>query len=492
MGGLAAAWVLPDALLADPYRLFRFRGNAFGGPVRFRGRVRARGRGLARVGVTDGFTTVATDFAGDYTLEARPSARFVSLVLPSGYRIPTTGKGTAALHRPLQPGSTGEAEQVFELEPLGTSDAQHAFLLLADPQTQNRLETERLHRETVPDVRATVARLGDRPTFGVSCGDIMYDDLTLYPEYERAVSGMGIPFFQVVGNHDLDQAAPSDRDTTRTFERHFGPTHYAFNRGEVHYVVLDDVLWYGTGYVGYLDADQLDWLASDLKLVPPGATVVVALHIPVESSMSARTGEPDSKIVQTVNNRDALYRLLEPYRAHVLAGHTHELEHRTQGRLREHIHGTVCGAWWSGEICWDGTPNGYEVYQVNGSDLRWEYRATGQEGNPQFRVYPQGTDPSAPTDIVANVWDWDPAWKVVWYENGERRGAMSRRLGRDPRSVKEQTGPDRPPRRAWVEPVPTGHLFYAAVSSPSARVVVEATDPWGRVHRSAELAAARR
>jgi len=102
--------------------------------------------------------------------------------------------------------------------------------------------------------------------------------------------------------------------------------------------------------VGYLDADQLDWLASDLSLVPPGATVVVSLHIPLESSMSARTGEPDSRIVQTVNNREALYRLLEPYQAHVLAGHTHELEHRTQGKLREHIHGTVCGAWWSGEI----------------------------------------------------------------------------------------------------------------------------------------------
>jgi hypothetical protein len=378
-------------------------------------------------------------------------------------------------------------QPVFDLERLDARDDKHAFLLLADPQTQNRFEVGRLHRETVPDLRATVTSLGDTPAFGISCGDIMYDDLSLYPEYERAVAATGIPFFQVVGNHDLDFNAPADQHTTRTFERHFGPTHYSFNRGEVHYVVLDDVFWYGTGYVGYIDADQLEWLASDLKLVPAGATVVVALHIPLASTRSERTGQPDAKAVETVNNRDALIRLLEPYRAHVLAGHTHELEHRSEGRLTEHIHGTVCGAWWSGNICWDGTPNGYTVYRVDGSGLSWQYRSTGVEGNSQLRVYPPGTDPSAPTDIVANIWNWDPAWTVVWHENGERRGLMSRRVGRDPRSVSEQTGPERPPRRTWVEPVPTGHLFYAPVSDRSARVVVEATDPWRGVHRSAEL-----
>jgi hypothetical protein len=452
--------------------------------VRVRGRVRARGRGIERVGVTDGFTTAVTDDDGDYTLFAHPSARFVSVDLPSGYRIPTSATGTAALYQPLRPNPEGEVRLGFELDPLETPDSKHAFLLLADPQTENALEMVRLHSETVPDVRATLAELGERQVFGVSCGDIMFDDLTLYPQYERAVSGMGIPFFQVVGNHDLDQAAPSDRETTRTFESHFGPTYYAFNRGEVHYVVLDDVFWYGTGYVGYLDADQLDWLASDLALVPAGATVVVCLHIPLASSRAARKGDRDAARSETVNNREALYRLLEPYRAHVLAGHMHEHEHKVAGRVREHIHGTVCGAWWSGEICWDGTPDGYSVYEVSGSELRWRYRATGLEDNPQLRVYPPGSDPAAPTDVVANVWDWDDSWTVVWYENGDRRGAMSRRVGQDPRSVEEQTGPDQPPRRGWVEPMPTDHLFYAAPSDPAARITVEATDGFGRVHHS--------
>ena len=32
-------------------------------------------------------------------------------------------------------------------------------------------------------------------------------------------------------------------------------------------------------------------------------------------------------------------------------------------------------------------------------------------------------------DCVANVWSWEPGWSVLWYENGERRGAMARQQG---------------------------------------------------------------
>ena len=31
----------------------------------------------------------------------------------------------------------------------------------------------------------------------------------------------------------------------------FGPTYYSFDRGRVHYVVLDNVFYLSRGYVGY-------------------------------------------------------------------------------------------------------------------------------------------------------------------------------------------------------------------------------------------------
>ena len=149
--------------------------------------------------------------------------------------------------------------------------------------------------------------------------------------------------------------------------------------------------------------------------------------------------------------------------------------------MHEHIHGAVCGAWWSGDICWDGTPNGYGVWEVNGGGLRWRYKATGQSAGHRLRVYPRGADPTAPTDLVANVWGWDPGCTVVWYEGADRRGELSRRIGLDPLSVRLHTGPTLPSRRPWVEPTPTGHLFYTVVPETTRELRVEVTDGWGQV-----------
>ncbi len=475
----AAALGLPR-LLTDPYRpLPPPRGAAAATTVRVRGRVVAGGRGLAGVAVTDGVSVTTTDGSGAYTLIADGARPFVHVSIPAGYRIPTGPAGSAAFFQPLRPDGRGDMTAPFTLQPLAGGDDTHGFLVLADPQTQNAFEVGRLRQETVPDVRDTVRTLGPLPLFGAGCGDLMFDDLTLFPEYERAVREMGVPFFQVIGNHDLVQEPTSDEQSSATFARHFGPTYYSFDRGAIHYVVLDDVFWYGSGYLGYLDERQQTWLRADLARIEPGRTVVVFVHIPALSTRELRNGAAQPGNGASVTNREALYRLLEPYRAFVLSGHTHEHERHTDGGVRHHVHGTVCGAWWSGDICWDGTPNGYAFYEARGSELRWRYKATGRPAAYQMRLYPPGADPSAPTDVVANVWDADEAWTVLWYEDGERRGRMSRRLGLDPLAVEQQTGPERPARRQWVEPTRTEHLFYAAPGAETREVRIEATDPWG-------------
>jgi hypothetical protein len=272
-----------------------------------------------------------------------------------------------------------------------------------------------------------------------------------------------------------------DGVSTATFERHFGPTYYSVDRGEVHYVVLDDVLWHGSGYIGYADDAQLAWLAADLARVEAGRTVVVLLHIPLRSTRVERANEPQWRTIWEVTNREAVLRLLEPYRAHVFAGHTHESEHVLHGKIHEHVLGTACGAWWTGPICWDGAPNGYAVLEARGAELRWRYKGTGRPAEEQMRVYARGADPTAPDEIVATVWDWDPAWSVVWYEGADRRGEMARRRGLDPLSVRLHAGADKPARRTWVEPSPTAHQFYAAPAG-SGEIRVEARDGFGRTY----------
>jgi hypothetical protein len=405
--------------------------------------------------------------------------------VPAGYELPTRDGGLARSYARVAPDARGEAAASFALRPLDRPDAEHRFLVLADPQTQNAREMARLHAETVPDVAATLGGADRVPTFGVACGDIMFDDLSLYPEYERAVARMGVPFVQVVGNHDLDLRSHTQGGSVTTFRARYGPTYWSFDRGAVHYVVLHDVFWHGAGYVGYVDDAQLAWLAADLARVERGRTVAAILHIPAHSTRAEREGAKAPTPDESVANRAALYELLAPYRAHVLSGHTHEQEHLVHGSRLEHVHGAVCGAWWSGDICYDGTPNGYGVYDVRGDELRWRYKATGQDASVQMRTYAAGADPAAPGEVIANVWDWDPAWTVAWYEDGERRGAMERRPGLDPLAAALHTGPDKPALRTWVEPVVTGHLFRARPSPGAREVRVEATDRWGRRHVAA-------
>jgi hypothetical protein len=431
------------------------------------------------VGVTDGLQVVSTDAEGRFELATTEDRGFVGLSLPSGYRVPLNSTGTARLYRPIEADRRGEATVEFALEPLRASDENHSLLLLADVQTQTRQEMEWFHEQTVPDVQATVRALGGE-IVGIADGDIMYDRLELYDEYERAVEKMGVPFFQCVGNHDLDQENPTDAGSTLTFQRRFGPRYYSFNRGAVHYVVLDDVFWYGDGYIGYLGEDQLTWLASDLALVEPGAPVIVATHIPAMGGAYIRYDEAKPRIGSAITNREALYRLLEPYQAHVLTGHTHESEHIWEGGVHEHVSGTVCGAWWSGPICWDGCPSGYSVYEMRGEEVTWRYKSTGHADGHQMRLYPPGSDPTAPSEVVANIWNWDRDWTVDWFADGTRMGRMSQRMGLDPLSVELHTGPDLPPRREWVDPRPTLHLFYAPVTPGTREVRVEATDRFGR------------
>ena len=454
-------------------------------PVRVRGIVEAGGQGLGGVSVSDGLSVVRTSGGGDFEFLSAPGADFVFVVLPAGMEIPRNSTGTARFFQPLQPDARGEQSVRFSLTPRQSSDDRHALVLLADIQTQDEREMGLFHAETVPDVQATVRELGSVPAFGVSCGDIMYDHLELYPDYERGVSRMGIPFFQVIGNHDLDQEARTDEASTATFSRHFGPRYYSFDRGAVHYVVLDDVFWHGAGYIGYIDGPQLAWLQADLAHVEPGRPVVVSLHIPVLGSGHLREGRESPELGVAVANREALYRLLEPYAAHILTGHTHENDHGFESGVHEHVAGTVCGAWWTGPICWDGTPNGYAVYEARGEEISWRYKATGEDHTHQIRAYAAGSDPAAPDEIVANVWGWDPEWSVVWYENGDRRGAMARRISLDPLSVELHEGPDLPAVRSWVDPVRTRHLFFAP-ASPGAQITIEAIDRFGR-HYSTQI-----
>jgi len=441
-----------------------------------KGRIHDSGKGIAGVAVTDGFSVVRTDDAGNYQFTADAGAEFVYICVPAGYAFPHK-RGIAEFYRSLE---HGRLENDFVLEKLDRDDRKHNFVVWADTQMISRKDVEQLMTQSVPDLQRLLRSYPkDTLWHGIGCGDLVWDHFELYDDYKEAVHLCGIPFYNLIGNHDMDLDARTDDQSDRTFKGHFGPTYYSFNRGEIHYVMLDNVFYIGVDkkYIGYLTEKQLQWLQRDLALVKPGSTVVVSLHIPTNTG-AARRAQKEEEPGSVVSNRRQLYKLLEPYRVHFMSGHTHFNDNWEEGNMMEHNHGTVCGAWWTGPICGDGTPSGYGVYEVDGGEIQWHYKSTGMEREKQLRVYGRGTS----GEIVANVWNWDRKWKVEWLEDGVVKGVMEQRVGLDPWAVELYAGPELPKKHKFVEPFLTDHLFFARPSTGARKITVRATDRFGRVY----------
>ena len=266
----------------------------------------------------------------------------------------------------------------------------------------------------------------------------------------------------------------------RTFEDYFGPIYYSFNRGKAHYIVLDNCFYVNRDYqyIGYIDERTFAWLEQDLRFVAKGSPVFVVVHIPTSLTPKLQW---NALLQDETSNASGLYRMLEGYDAHIISGHTHfNLNVCFNDSLMEHNTAAVCGIWWKADICMDGTPAGYGVYEVDGTDVKWYYKSAGQSKDYQFRAYPVGASREYPKDIIANVWNWDEKWKVEWYEDGKRMGEMTRFTGYDPDaeaicSDKERVQYD------WISPVQTSHLFRATPRSKTSKVEIKVTDRFGNV-----------
>lgn len=459
------------------------KGNIDLSGITLRGKVHNHGLGIAGVAVTDGINITQTDKNGQYELPSNATAQFVYISVPVGYAFPEE-KGIAAFYKPIVKGSNSFKTD-FSLDKLSVDDKKHNFVVWADPQMRSKKDVELLMSQSVPDLQALVKSYpAGTLVHGIGCGDLVWDQFELFADYKKAVELSGIPFYNVIGNHDMDNEARTDEGSSNTFRQQFGPTYYSFNRGELHYIVLDDVFFVGEAknYIGYIAENQMQWLVQDLATVKPGTTIILSLHIPTYTGAARREGKPDEVGGGTVANRKKLYKMLEPFKVHIMSGHTHFNDNWEEGNIMEHNHGTVCGAWWTGPICGDGTPGGYGVYEVNGSDIKWYYKGTGMAKEEQLRIYAKGRLKDAPEEISANVWNWDNKWKVEWYEDGVLKGPMERRVAYDPWAVELYAGPELPKKHKFVEPTLNDHMFFAKPSPGIKKITVKATDRFGNVY----------
>lgn len=450
------------------------------------GYIKSKGKGLANVSVTDGHLVVVTDNNGFYSFYAHPKARFVNFSIPSGYKIPHQNS-ISQFYSIININSENHVAN-FELEKSEVNDEKHGFVVWADTQIQNQRDADLLLKNAAPDLKDLVATYPKEYFHGIGCGDLVWDNFDLFPDYKKAISLSGLPFFNVIGNHDMDLNARSDEGSTQTFESHFGPTYYSFNRGKIHYVVLDDVFFVGVDkkYIGYITENQLNWLSQDLQNVKSGSTIVLSLHIPTYTNQHKRNKEAE-EMGGTVTNRQRLYDLLQGYKVHIMSGHTHFNEVIINNNITEHVHGTVCGAWWTGNICGDGTPNGYGVYEVDGENIKWFYKATGKDKKHQMRIYPPGKHLNFPTEAFINIWNYDKNWQINCFADGKPIGIPVQKTAVDPLANETMLGKNLPSIRGWIEPNLTDHLFFISIPQNTKTLTTKATDGFGNTYEESMM-----
>lgn len=366
-----------------------------------------RENGLSDVAVTNGREVVLTDAFGKYELPVGED-NIISVIQPSGYSIRKNEDNLPQffyIHKPY--GSpkarfngvapTGHLSKSidFALIPLEEKE-EFTALVFGDPQPYSREEIDFFYKGIVSEVEGI-----ENVSFGLSLGDLVGNDLSLFNPYIQAVKRVGIPWYNLLGNHDLNFDAVTDEMADETFEAHFGPANYAFNYGKVHFIILDDVLYPdprdGKGYWGGFREDQLQFIENDLKFVPKDHLVVLAFHIPIS--------EPDGDNFRD-EDRERLFRLLQDFPNTLsLSAHTHiqkqdffgEEEGWLQGKPHHHYNvGTTSGDWYSGKLdeegvpvstMRDGTPKGYAFINFIGNEYNIRYKSAGEQNDFQIQVF---------------------------------------------------------------------------------------------------------
>ena len=351
------------------------------------------------VRVSNGKEIVQTDNKGMWKLPLEEDAIFF-IIKPSGFQSKLSENNLPRfyyIHKPNGspklrfPGSkpTGALPESIDF-PLYPSNEPEDFqmLLFGDPQPRNNQEVDYIAHDVIAQL------IGNQSaTFGVTLGDIAFDNLDTFEPLNQAIAMIGIPWHNVIGNHDINLDADSRKHVNETFEATYGPSWYSFDYGQVHFVVLDNIDWGVRDgrkrFIPNFGERQREFLKNDLALIPETQMVVLLMHVPFLNC----------------EDHQEMFRIIEdrPFCVSVSA-HRHVHSHYFFGKdegwkgKKEHHHivnVTVSGSWWSGakndrgiphSTMGDGAPNGYSIMSFADGSYTMDFRGAGVPASEQMLV----------------------------------------------------------------------------------------------------------
>ncbi|REE03740.1 calcineurin-like phosphoesterase C-terminal domain-containing protein [Citricoccus muralis] len=373
--------------------------------------------GIADVTVSNGRDVVTTDENGAYELPAFDNmTAFVTQ--PAGYQVPVDQDNVAQFHYHHLPEGSPELKY-GGLEPTGplpdavnfplsqdedAAGAQQECLVGGDVQTYTKEEVEFARVGAFADL---AARSGYEDCGILFVGDIVGDDLSLYPDVRTLSEMLNGPARFLPGNHDIDFDATEQGHAFDSYRAALGPEYYSYDVGDAHFIALNNVEYPFAGdtlYNGAIDEDQMEWLRQDIANTPEDKLVVIAAHIPLLGFADQGGTQHQTDQVKEI------YELLEGREAISLAGHVHAIENMREGDSLKswkdlfdvdelpfpHITvGAISGDWYSGEMLEGGYPTalqrdgaypGVLTMDIEGNQVSEYFTRTGDDGSDQMSL----------------------------------------------------------------------------------------------------------
>lgn len=506
--------ILLSVLVAGAFAQSTVKGYVFN-DVNKDGKKSSSEKGIANVAVSNGRDVVVTDAKGAYQLPIGDD-NIIFVIKPKDYDFALDENNLPRYYYIHKPNGSPESHYKgvaptgklpksvdFGLRAADESD-EFTALVFGDSQPYVAAQLEFFKQMVVEELKREGTR---NAKFGITLGDLVGDDLNLHSPYKGVIKEIGLPWHNVMGNHDMNYDAPSDSLSDETFEAHFGPNNYAFNYGNAHFIVLDDILYPdprdGKGYWGGYREAQLAFVENNLKFVDPSKLIVISQHIPLqdkESRDAAFRGEDKRK----------LYDLLKKYpNVLMFSAHTHIQYNAFAGKeegvdrekpIHEYNVGTTCGDWYSGPFndkklpvstMRDGTPPGYVFLTIKGNEYTLDYKVIGKPADYRMAIYnphivPYKTQGSY--SVYANVFMANAGDVVEFKIDDNAWTKMKQTVAPDPdytRYVQDWDYIEKlVPGRRPSQPVDCAHLWSGKISANlpigEHTITVRTTDMYGR------------
>ena len=431
-------------------------------------------RGVAGVAVTDGEHIVLTDENGVYNIASTKPYGVVYITTPSGYEPVAMDSVRQAFWSRTMAAADELERHDFKLKKV--DDSTLSVIMFSDTHFCNdpkRNDFTHFRELVMPAVNRAAAD-AEGYTFSVNLGDITWDrfwyatgmDIEGVPAHLES-HNFPVPFYCVHGNHDYDPSVPAtDNPNAKAIQRFcntFGPTFYSMNKGNVHFVMLDNIFYknevkegqkVAKGVVGsrnydlYVDDAQLAWLAKDLAAVDKSTPIVVCMHAP----LFTYNGEGEQTYGFMEGKGELLVELLKDFEdVKFFSGHSHRVMsfvHPLYPNIVEYNVTSVGGDLWTTpdkcglNIGEDGADAGFYLCTFKGGEFRksWysaqggsEYPFRAYDMNEIAKVYAQSkelqylcnlqskqinyAEPQFADYVYVNCWAWEQGATLTISEN---------------------------------------------------------------------------